>query len=375
MKQKSNSQRKKHIMHGLSEVAGQGCYAVLGLRQLGEDAQMVVWEQNVFHYPYDVLLNIDKRKKWLAPWYAIKVFAFFIYSLFRYNVYHFHYGRSFLLNKELWLLRLLKKRFVYEFHGSDLRNPELAYKKTGQPVFKDAVLNPKIKKKNEKICKYAKSIILHDDELISHLPDEHGDVFVVPLRVDPMQFTPVYPEVETDTIKIVHAPSKRSVKGTEYVISAVEKLNEKYNIELILVENTPQEEARRIYATADIIVDQLVIGTYGVFSIEGMALGKPVITYITDDMLERLPEELPIVSATGDTVFTVLEKLISDGSFRRNCGIAGRKYVEEYHDFRNIAQVLSDIYDDKLSAASGREAFDRVKQVSMQRLREGKQLS
>ena len=73
--------------------------------------------------------------------------------------------------------------------------------------------------------------------------------------------------------------------------------------------------------------------TYGVFALEAMALGKPVVAYISDEIRKTFPEELPIVSATIDSLTGVLETLITDGKKRRELGMAGRRYVEDYHDY------------------------------------------
>jgi hypothetical protein len=46
-------------------------------------------------------------------------------------------------------------------------------------------------------------------------------------------------------------------------------------VDLDIVEGLPHEEARKRYARADIVVDQLNAGWHGVFALEAMALGKP----------------------------------------------------------------------------------------------------
>lgn len=354
--------KRMRVMHGLSEVAGQNRYSVIGLRENGVDAQGVVWDKHVFNYPYDISLHIDKSKRYLLPFYALKLFFFFIYALCRYNTFHFHYGRSILNNLELWVYDLFGKKYFYEFHGSDLRDYEEFFKKSEMPFCQDYITSDKQRKRNKKICASAKQIILHDDELIPYLPVEHAPVQIVPLRVDITNFMPVFPEENPKTIRIIHAPSKRATKGTEHVIAAVENLSRRYDgLELVLVEGKTQEEAREIYSTADIIVDQLYMGTYGVFAVEAMASGKPVITYISDEMKERLPEELPIISASINSIESTLEDLILNGKKRHEIGEQGRKYVEQYHDYRKIAKILIGIYSGELEPAIGREAFDRVK--------------
>ncbi len=47
------SRKKLKIMHGLSEIAGQNSYSVLGLREIGVDAETVTYYKHPFGYPYD----------------------------------------------------------------------------------------------------------------------------------------------------------------------------------------------------------------------------------------------------------------------------------------------------------------------------------
>ena len=359
--------KKLRVFHGLSEIAGQPYYSVKGLRNLGIKTTHIVWEPSPFHYDYDVSLNIDKNKKNLLlklPIWALKLFYYECKILRENNVFHFHFGRSLLLNYDLWIFHKIHKKVFFEFHGSDLRDYKFA-KQLNKYMFDegDDVVRQKLRKRTEKICKYADGIILHDDELIPHLPTKKPGIYVVPLRIDLQRILPVYVEKDRKKIRIVHAPTKRDVKGSDYLFAAFKSLEKKYEIELVIVENKTQEEALRLYKTADIIVDQLRIGTYGVFAVESMAMGKPVITYITEEMRQRLPEELPICSANPDTIKNILEKLIKDEALRYELGIKGRAYVEKYHDYRKNAKMLRDIYRGKINPIQGREAFDYVAKV------------
>ena len=358
--------RKLRIMHGLSEVAGQNTYSVRGLKEIGENAECVVYYKHPFAYPYDKCLNIDKSNRKMFPVYATKLGTFFLNAMRKYDCFHFHFGHSILNGVELSLYRKYGKSVFFEFHGSDLRDQEKFCSISGMPYDPREATDPKQHLRNQKICKAADGIILHDDELITYLPKECAPVFVVPLRVDISQFTPVFPELYTKTIKIVHAPSKRDIKGTKYVLEAYDELRRKYNnIELVLVEGKTQKDAFEIYKTADIIVDQLFAGTYGVFAIESMAMGKPVITYISEEMKRKLPEELPIVSGNMHTVKDAIEKLILDGQLRRQKGIAGREYVENYHNYKYVAYVLRDIYYGLSTPRTGRDAFNQVKRIKL----------
>lgn len=363
----NNMNRKPlRVMHGVTEIAGQNAYSVLGLRKAGDLADTVVAYKHPFAYPYDVCLNIDMTKRWKYPLYVIKAFFFMLKSLFKYDIYHFHFGRSICLNKELWIYDFFHKGYYYEFHGSDLRIMEEYCKVSKQPYNESMKTPLKVLNRNKLISKKAKGIILHDDELIPYLPEKHAPIYVVPLRVDIEKFSTKINQQETSAVRIVHGSKNRPGKGTDYVEKAYNNLKEKYaNIELVLVEGMTQEQARQVYESADIIVDQLFIGTYGVFSIEAMALGKPVITYISNDMVERLPEDLPIVNADIDTIEETLEHLILDKKLRIELGNRGRQYVEDYHDYRKNAIMLDRIYRDEIAPIHGRDAFEYVKNLTI----------
>ena len=155
--------------------------------------------------------------------------------------------------------------------------------------------------------------------------------------------TPVFPDIRVKKPVVVHAPSNSGRKGSNWIIEAANKLNDR--IDFVLVENKSQEEAIELYRKADIIIDQISVGAYGVFAIEGMALGKPVLSYISDKVRKSLPNTCPIQNIEPDTIYDVLNKLSCNPKLRRKIGIQGRKYVEEYHDYTKNAKLLKDIYE------------------------------
>jgi len=108
-----------------------------------------------------------------------------------------------------------------------------------------------------------------------------------------------------------------------------------------LIERYPHLEARERYRRADIVVDQFNSGWYGMFALESMALGKPVVARLEPEMVERSAEGLgarvPIVSATPETLVEALRPLVESPERRRELGAAGRAYVEAVHDVDRIA--------------------------------------
>jgi glycosyltransferase involved in cell wall biosynthesis len=96
------------------------------------------------------------------------------------------------------------------------------------------------------------------------------------------------------------------------------------------------------------VVDQLNAGWYGLFAIECMALGKPVVTYLHDEAVRRTGEAfgtaVPLVSATAETLRERIRPLVADAAERRRVGAASRAYVERVHDLERVTDRLLDVY-------------------------------
>ena len=163
----------------------------------------------------------------------------------------------------------------------------------------------------------------------------------IPNPIDLNKYPYIGVEDHERKLRIVHAPSDPKVKGTEYVIKAVEELkSEGYEIELDLVKNMPHQEAVEHYKRADIVVDQLLVGWYGVFAIECMALGKPVCVYIREDLKSYLPTPRPLIATSPRDLKEDLRRLIEDASLRSRIGKTARMFAEQVHEADKIAEYL-----------------------------------
>lgn len=142
-----------------------------------------------------------------------------------------------------------------------------------------------------------------------------------------------------------------NIKGTRAVMAAVEQLrSENLPVRLIFRTDARNFELRYVQAQSDIVVDQLNLGRYGAISREGMMLGKAVICYINragkhvDDQMEWL-DELPVVSATEETVYEVLKMLVLDADKRASIGRKSREYALKWHSSESCAKRYERIYD------------------------------
>ena len=303
------------VTHCPVNVAGVPWANVQALRRKGVDARLVVFERGRLHPDAD--WSLDRTggllRRQLTQWRA------FARLLPRTDVFHFYFGLT-LVPKSLQfpLLRLAGRRSVFHFLGSDIRGKppeELAYGRR------------------------AGARIVGSYDAIRWVPEAE----VVPPGLDLSAYDPIPPS-DRDRPLVVHAPSSRRRKGTEHVVAACRELD----VELEIVEGLPHHEARRRYERADVVVDQLNAGWYGLFAIEAMALGKPVVTFLHEEAVRRTEEafgvRVPIVSATKETLAERLRPLVTSAEDRRRLGAEGRAYVERLHDADRVADRLLDIY-------------------------------
>jgi glycosyltransferase involved in cell wall biosynthesis len=303
------------VTHCPVNVAGIPWENVQALRRKGLDARLVVFNRARLHPEAD--WSLDRRGG--LPRRLATQFAALARLLPRTDVFHFYFGLTLVPQTlQFPILRAARKKSVFHYLGSDIRGKtrtELAY--------------------GEK----ASAEIVGSYAALRWVPGAH----VVPPGLDLRPFTPVPPSDNPRPL-VVHAPSNREKKGTRYVIEACEQLP----VDLDIVEGVPHLEARERYARADIVVDQLNAGWHGVFALEAMALGKPVVAKLDEETVEQSAAgygvRIPIVPATRDTLVEALRALVESPALRREVGAESRLYVEQVHDIDRVADRLIAIY-------------------------------
>lgn len=145
-----------------------------------------------------------------------------------------------------------------------------------------------------------------------------------------------------ESIRIVHAPTNRAIKGTEAMLDAVAQLRVAgHRVEVVMVERRTWKDALDLYATADIAYDQPYLG-YGCFAIECWAMGIPVVAGVRDPkiragMIERWGS-LPFAEPKD------LPELVESAQARAVWAARGTKHVERYHSQRAVVERAKAIY-------------------------------
>ena len=301
--------------HTPVNVAGIPWENVQALRRKGVDARLVVFNRGKLHPEADI--SLDRHGG--LPRRLATQFAALAKLLPKTDIFHFYFGLTLVPpSLQFPILHATRRRSVFHYLGSDIRGK-------GPEELADG--------------KRANAEIVGSYAALRWVPE----ALVVPPGLDLRPYTPVPPSDNPRPL-VVHAPSNREKKGTRYVIEACEQLP----VDLDIVEGIRHDEARERYARADIVVDQLNAGWHGVFALEAMALGKPVLAHLDPDTVERSAEgygiRVPIVPATKETLVDALRPLVDSPPLRREVGAASRAYVEQVHDIDRVADRLLAIY-------------------------------
>lgn len=142
-----------------------------------------------------------------------------------------------------------------------------------------------------------------------------------------------------------------NIKCTHIYQKVIEELKEEgYKIELIFIKGVSNKEIPYYIQQADVVADMLTFGFFGANVREALMMGKPSVCYISpewkEQMREQRPEyasDLPIVSATPDTVKSVLVKLMTDKEYYGKCSDDSRAFALKYHSSTAGANKVNDV--------------------------------
>ncbi len=355
------------VLHCPTDVGGHAGGLARAEQKLGIDSTTAVFSRSWLEYSVDIDLALGGRGRLGRLAGRMRFSA---KAARGYDVFHFNFGQSLLpapggVGIDLPLLRALGKRLFVTFQGCDARQNGYCRDhyavsccggREGDGLCRAADDAGK-RRRIRYLARHSRGLFCLNPDLLRVVP---GGEFVPYASCDPGSIEPIGP-TNGSRVTILHAPTNRAVKGTDEILAAAKELDDRYDIEWLMVENVPHAEAMRLYERADLVIDQLRIGWYGGFAVEMMAMGKPVVCHIrTEDLGPVPPEmarELPLVPATPQDLHEVLAGLAADRARLVEIGARSRRFVERWHDPARIAEAMLRLYRDP--ARTFWEVFER----------------
>lgn len=288
----------------------------------------------------------------------------FVFSLFQYRALYVYFNGGPLFNSLfLWRLEpflyiLAGVKIVVMPYGGDVqemtRSNNLSFKHAMSVDYPGhRFRRTRIAKRIDLWTRYA-SHVIGGCEWVDYM--YHWDTlmlahFSIDLEVQKLHEVEAGTSSSHQILRVLHAPNHRAIKGTDYITKAVREIQAQgLEIELVLLERRPNHEVLEAIAQCDVVVDQLIIGWYAMFAIEGMAMGKPVVCnlrpdlvdlYVTENLL--LEDEIPLIHATPRTIKDVLLWCIKNRDKLKDIGMRGPQYVRRHHSIEAVGAVFNRI--------------------------------
>jgi hypothetical protein len=141
---------------------------------------------------------------------------------------------------------------------------------------------------------------------------------------------------------ILHAPSRTNppIKGSRIIEPVLRRLNSRGAIRYLSAAGVPHEHMPELVSHADIVVDQIQTGSYGVAAVEGMAAGRLVVGYVAEDVRAMMPEQPPIVDAPKELFEAKIEEVLDDVSRFAVVASRGPDFVGRWHSGYASAMAL-----------------------------------
>lgn len=235
------------------------------------------------------------------------------------------------------------------FHGSELRRPTRHADEHSYSFFHD-VPSEWFEQMEEITRQTAELIERVDLPLFVSTPDLLADApsaTLLPLVVDVDHWVPSGTPLGVERPRVLHLPSRRvpAIKGTDHIEPVLDRLDRQGLITWVRSGEVGHAQVRALVATADIVVDQIQTGSYGVAAIEAMASGKVVVGNLSPWVRRSIEDPIPIVDASPPDFEEVMIELIDSPDRIQRMGHDARSFVECWHDGRKSAEVLQSWMD------------------------------
>jgi hypothetical protein len=368
-------ERPGRILIGLTEISGYACNLREGFRDLGVEADVLDLQPGAFRFGEDVpptrlmrLLQRASRARLAKPRGSAgrraaacaQVLAtplVLAQALFRYEAFVFLYDTSFLRQHELPLLRLLGKRVVYVFCGSDDRP---TYVDGGLMSGPDATVEACIASVRRK-KKMLRRVERHATAIVTN--PSHGLLHERPFVIFPIVGIPRVaaaaagePAEAPERPVVVHAPTHPTAKGTAIVRATMTRLRAAgYEFDYEELQGISNADLRERLRRCSFVVDQVWADTpMAGLAADAALYGKPTVVsgYPWDELRRLVPADAFPPSELCDpaTLEDAVIRLLTDERHRSELGTRARAFVEERWNARAVAERFLELLDGRAPA-------------------------
>lgn len=236
---------------------------------------------------------------------------------------------------------------AYVSHGSDLRLPSRHAELDRWSPFRDTdwellpVLEASARENAAFLEAQGRPVFVSTPELVLDLPAATW----LPVVVDAARWSSPPPLHSTRPPVVFHAPTNPRGKGTTLIGPAVQALDDEGVISYRPAAGVAAGAMRELVTSADIVLDQFRVGSYGVAACEALAAGRVVVGHVSDQVRAVASEAagmpLPIVEADPDSIGQVLRDIVAEPDAYRELAATGPAFVARVHDGAYSAQVLA----------------------------------
>jgi len=331
------------ILHAPENICGIPGILAREQTHLGHVACSYAFSQNDFKFPADYIMKNSQSSR--------ERFSYAVHFAIKFDIFQFYFGASLLgygLLDVPWLVHMGKKVFFY-FHGCDIRDEKMIIMK--YPTSSCANCFPKLCNANRQYAKkiaekYGRINFVSTPDLLEFVDRSILLPQVIDFDLINQILDEPRPARNHTKLIVAHAPTNRAIKGTNFIIDAVNHLKEKgLDIDLLLLENLSHENLLRNLKNADIAIDQLLIGAYGVFAAEAMAMGIPTMVNIRDDLWDKYPYPPPVINANPITIETTLEMIYNNRQDLEKYRFTGQTYAYRVHHPVRVAIQCLEFYE------------------------------
>ncbi|MBT0158831.1 glycosyltransferase family 4 protein [Candidatus Bathyarchaeota archaeon A05DMB-2] len=256
------------------------------------------------------------------------------------DVYHAHY----LLQDCYIAARLGKKPLIGHAHGSDLRT-SLAHTLWGRVV-----------RHNLKSCG---KVLVSTPDVLGLAKRYREDAEYMPNPVDAELFYPK-PVSQYDGKKrvLIASDCNFNVKGTDIAIKALSRIKDKVEVSIIkngvdfektrtlasslglnlnVLPKVTHEKLNEYFWNADVVIDRFKLGSLGMVSLEAIACGRPVITYVSSEFEEYI--DFPLKDAVAENAVADAVEAADESLWEKEY-----QYLLANHRTEAVLERLLEIY-------------------------------